>query len=669
MLKWVSAFLLVAAIAGLGAYYFVAKPDLSALLNRDGPVTTRAAAPAEADAPSEASEEVEEVRYALLIANEDYPSVVGRLKKPHEDVARMAAALRQAGFPGANIRTLNNANQTDMNQAVAEFASLLRAGGPGAVGFFYYSGHGGSAEKEGTRENYLIPAKTSVTGAEQLPILGVPVSGIVDSLALANAKAVFIVSDACRNTLPITSSRGGAADKGMVQVPRRSGVYIAFATADGATTPDDGLFSEALAEQIVRPGQTADRAFTLALRKVASRRPGGRLPFSADGLKGDICFAGCESPIEQQVADSTKTEGASGSSVDAAQRMQVAGAKKVLDLVGHNGTVQSTQYSPDGKKIVTTSTDKTARIWDSKSGSLLLTLSGHEGSVFSATFSPNGTLILTVSADDTAKVWDTTSGALLSTLRHNNLISAWFNAEGTRIVVLGVGGGIGTWDIAEGHSVADVQTEQFGAGLFWLDSFDISSDRKNIVGVVPDDLAVVWDLSSGQLLAVLREDDFVIRGASFSPNAARIVTGTTGGSAKVWDASSGRLQKTLAGHTGIVNSESFSPDGTLIVTTAQDGAIVWDAYSGNVLHKLRLPDVEVLKNDFSYASFSPHGKRILTEFGGRQAPIVWDTESGSLLAVVGHNGNSSAAFSPDGKRVVTGNESGVAEVWELDVSD
>ena len=82
MLKWVSAFFVVIAIAGLGAYYFVAKPDLSALLDRDEPVVSRSSAPAPDAEPSTAPEEVKEVRYALLIANEDYPSVVGRLKKP-----------------------------------------------------------------------------------------------------------------------------------------------------------------------------------------------------------------------------------------------------------------------------------------------------------------------------------------------------------------------------------------------------------------------------------------------------------------------------------------------------------------------------------------------------------------------------------------------------------
>ncbi len=247
-----------------------------------------------------------EERFALVIGNQDYPAVVGPLTLPYTDAARIDSALQQAGFPAANITVLHDATQMEINLAVADLATRLRRAGEDSVGFFYYSGHGGSAEANGERQNYLIPAKTPVTGAEQLPILGVPVSGIVDSLAAAQAKAVFIVADACRNTLPLTSSKGGEDDKGMTRMPKRSGLYIAFATADGATTPDDGGFSAALASQIVTPGQTADRAFTLALRQVSRTRPGNKLPFSVDGLNSDICFMSCAALPVAPVAAATQ---------------------------------------------------------------------------------------------------------------------------------------------------------------------------------------------------------------------------------------------------------------------------------------------------------------------------------------------------------------------------
>jgi WD40 repeat protein len=59
----------------------------------------------------------------------------------------------------------------------------------------------------------------------------------------------------------------------------------------------------------------------------------------------------------------------------------------------------SAAFSPDGMRIVTASSDKTARIWDAATGNEIKILD-HEGGVLSAAFSPDGTRIVTVSSDN-----------------------------------------------------------------------------------------------------------------------------------------------------------------------------------------------------------------------------------------------------------------------------
>jgi WD40 repeat protein len=98
--------------------------------------------------------------------------------------------------------------------------------------------------------------------------------------------------------------------------------------------------------------------------------------------------------------------------------------------------VNSAAFSPDGARIVTTSWDNTARIWDAASAKEIAVLRGHDNTVFSAAFSPDGTRIVTASRDNTARIWHAASGKEIALLRgHDNWVnSAAFSPDGARIV-------------------------------------------------------------------------------------------------------------------------------------------------------------------------------------------------------------------------------------------
>jgi WD40 repeat protein len=67
---------------------------------------------------------------------------------------------------------------------------------------------------------------------------------------------------------------------------------------------------------------------------------------------------------------------------------------------------QSPQATKGRRWRVLSGDYKTARIWDAATGKSLTTLAGHDGEVYSAQFSPDGARILTTSEDKTARVWD-----------------------------------------------------------------------------------------------------------------------------------------------------------------------------------------------------------------------------------------------------------------------
>src|SRR5215813_956560 len=94
----------------------------------------------------------EPARLALLIGNQSYGADVGPLKNPQNDVALLERALTSIGF---KVTTVKDVGFASLYQAVNAYARRLRAAGPGAVGFLYYSGHGAANDDNGA--DYLIP--------------------------------------------------------------------------------------------------------------------------------------------------------------------------------------------------------------------------------------------------------------------------------------------------------------------------------------------------------------------------------------------------------------------------------------------------------------------------------------------------------------------------------
>ena len=70
------------------------------------------------------------------------------------------------------------------------------------------------------------------------------------------------------------------------------------------------------------------------------------------------------------------------------------------------GRVNSAQFSPDGKRLVTACQDGTALVWDVATGHPLTEPLRHSAKVNVAFFSPDGRNVVTASADGTARIWE-----------------------------------------------------------------------------------------------------------------------------------------------------------------------------------------------------------------------------------------------------------------------
>ncbi len=129
--------------------------------------------------------------------------------------------------------------------------------------------------------------------------------------------------------------------------------------------------------------------------------------------------------------------------------------------LAHEGNVVHVDFSGDSRQVVTSSSDRTARVWNVPTAALTATLA-HSDSVNHASFSADGLRLVTASSDQTAAVWSLPAGKLaVPLLKHSgSVIQASFSRDG-RLIATGSGGDgifesqgeVRVWDASTGDPV------------------------------------------------------------------------------------------------------------------------------------------------------------------------------------------------------------------------
>jgi len=119
--------------------------------------------------------------------------------------------------------------------------------------------------------------------------------------------------------------------------------------------------------------------------------------------------------------------------------------------------IRDAAFSPTGERIVTSGTDKMARVWSVKDGSVIAVLKGHQGVVQKAMFSPDGIRVVTAADDGTSRIWNATSGEQINVLHQAGAgRSAVYSPDGTHLVTTSEQGSSAVWNAQTGEEIASV---------------------------------------------------------------------------------------------------------------------------------------------------------------------------------------------------------------------
>jgi WD40 repeat protein len=332
---------------------------------------------------------------------------------------------------------------------------------------------------------------------------------------------------------------------------------------------------------------------------------------------------------------------------------------EVNALTDHGGTVASVAVSADGRRAVSRRWDGTMRVWDLDTGTLLHTLTGNDGQVRSVAVSADGRRAVSGGADGTVRAWDLDTGTLLHTLTGHDWVTAVaVSADGRCAVSGGWDGTVRVWDLGAGAAVRAL-TGHDGP----VDSVAAGADGRRAVSGGKDGTVRAWDLDTGTLLHILTGHGDEVNTLAVSADGRRAVSGGNGGTVRVWDLDTGTLLHMLAGHDGWVQSVAVSADGRCAVSGGWDGVVrVWDLDTEAPLHIPPGHDGWVQS-----VAVSADGRCAVS--GGNDGTVrVWDLDTEAPLHILtGHDGPvRSVALSADGRRAVSGGSDAMVRVWDLD---
>jgi WD40 repeat protein len=89
---------------------------------------------------------------------------------------------------------------------------------------------------------------------------------------------------------------------------------------------------------------------------------------------------------------------------------------ELLRFSGHTGSVNACAISPDGKRLLSASHDKTLRQWDLSTGAELSRLVGHMAPISSCLITADGRRAISAALDYTIRLWELTSGMCFETI-------------------------------------------------------------------------------------------------------------------------------------------------------------------------------------------------------------------------------------------------------------
>ena len=340
---------------------------------------------------------------------------------------------------------------------------------------------------------------------------------------------------------------------------------------------------------------------------------------------------------------------------------------------GHNGAVMMAGFAEDNDRVVTASSDLTAKLWDVKTGHALQSWGQHTGPLYCLSVSGDGRTLVTGAQDNTLRVWSIPQSRPIRRLAEPGVAVSdlAYSSDGKSLLLGSVDKSVRLIDITtpvasraalvpaaivpaairHGHAsevelvayrndgVCFASADASGKIVLWSPDLDTPLGR--------------WSGHQGHLVSL-----------RFSANNQQLITAGDDGLVRTWQLMP-TLPKVLA-TADAAGQQLVMVNGQpqAILTTATGSIRLMNLQTGEALREFPKPDIVL-----SDLAIAPNNAFVLMSTVDGRTRLVNFNDGTLLGSVAGHDGAvTDAAVFSDAQRFATAGKDGTVRLWKPPVA-